>query len=491
MPHFSLRGSGDAGAERVAGAGRARLSGLARLGRLTAAVLGALALVAAASGGAALLAQALGFGAGAVIDAFFLLGVSLVCAALAAVARGLAAAAAQLRRREETSDTLLITRHGPKGETLAVEHREGTFAEAGKGGAATGGASLVGQDLYERILVADRPAFLSAVAAAARGNSVACDLRVRAGAESPPSYLPLEMRCVPAGAGEARALWRAASAHKARAEAEAKAREEAEAANAAKSHFLAAMSHELRTPLNAIIGFSELLATDAGAPLDPERKADYARIIHESGRHLLGLVNDILDLSRVEAGAYALDLRPLDAADLVSGCVEMMALDAEKAGVLLRSSISGRLPALEADERAIRQIVLNLMANAVKFTPEGGKVHIVVRSRAGRVVIKVRDTGPGMAPEEVNRLGEPFFQAGDAAQRARGSGLGLAVVKGLVRLHGGAFEVESALGRGTSVSVSLPLAAPRLEQMPAGAGAEVVAAFPARCAVDEPARRSA
>lgn len=462
--------------------GSARLAGLAGVGRVTAMVLGLLALLAAASGGLVLLVQAAGLGAGASADAFFLLGVSLVCAALAAVARGLARAAAQIGRGDGASDAILVTRHGRQGETLAVEHAGGAFADEAN--------YLLGADLFERILVADRPAFLSALASATRGLPAACDLRVRASADGLPAYAPLEMQCMPAGEGAARALWRAASAHKMRAEEEARAREEAEAANAAKSRFLAAMSHELRTPLNAIIGFSELLATEAGAPLDAERKADYARIIHESGQHLLSVVNDILDLSRVEAGAYSLDLATLDAGALVEGCVEMMALDAARAGVTLRASVSGRLPALEADERALRQIVINLMANAVKFTPEGGKVQVLVRARAGRMTIRVRDTGPGMTAEAVSRVGEPFFQAGDAAQKAQGSGLGLAVVKGLVRLHGGTFEVESAPGRGTSVSVCLPLVAPR-QALPPVEGADVVAAFPTRLATEEPVRRTA
>jgi cell cycle sensor histidine kinase DivJ len=478
---------------------------LARLGRITATVLGLLALVAAASAGAVFLAEAGGLASGALADAFFLFGVALVCAALAAVARGLAASAAQVGRREAEDDALLVTRHNRQGETLAVERQEGPFrsalAEPAAGAAAwrrsrasDPGARLLGQGVYERILVADRPSFLSALALAARGVPASCDLRARASAGGPPAFLPFEVRFLPGRRGEVRCIWREASAHKARAEAEARGRAEAEAANAAKSRFLAAMSHELRTPLNAIIGFSEILATEAGGPIDDARKADYARIIHDSGRHLLGLVNDILDLSRVEAGAYMLDLEPVDPADLVAGCVEMMQMEAARRTIAIRTRLAARLPSVEADRRALRQILLNLIANAVKFTPEGGRVQVALRAEADRLVVRVRDSGPGMGPEELKRLGEPFFQAGDADQRARGSGLGLAVVKGLVGLHGGAFEVESTLGHGTSVTVRLPLsgaARPAGAEAAGAAGIGVVAPFALRAGPDHSARRTA
>ncbi|MEP9348509.1 HAMP domain-containing sensor histidine kinase [Xanthobacter sp. KR7-225] len=475
---------------------------LARLGRLAAAILGALALVATSSAGAVFLAEAAGLASGALADAFFLFGAGLVCAALAAVARGLAAAAAQVSRREADDDALLVTRHNRQGAALAVERRDGPFLDAPSGAAACGatfpgrpaaadaGAGLLGQGVYARILVADRPAFLSALAVAARGVPATCDLRARAAAGGPPAFLPFEVRLLPARRGEVRCIWRAASAHKARAEEEARARAEAEAANAAKSRFLAAMSHELRTPLNAIIGFSEILATEASGPMDAARKADYARIIHDSGRHLLGLVNDILDLSRVEAGAYQLDFEPVDAAELVSGCVEMMQVEAARRAVAIRAGLGARLPKVEADRRALRQILINLIANAVKFTPDGGRVQVVLRTEAERLCVRVRDSGPGMGPEELKRLGEPFFQAGDADQRARGSGLGLAVVKGLIGLHGGSFEVDSVLGRGTCVTVRLPLARPARDGVDAPTG-EVVAPFAPRAGTEHSARRTA
>jgi len=283
--------------------------------------------------------------------------------------------------------------------------------------------------------------------------------------------------------------FRPASDLRLKADADARARAEAERASAAKSHFIAAMSHELRTPLNAILGFSELLATDAGAALPAERKEGYARIIHESGQHLLGLVNDILDLSRVEAGAYVLEREPVDVAVLVGECAQMVALDAGRAGVNVRLSLRPDLPPLDADRRALKQIILNLVSNAVKFTPTGGRVQVATRAGSGTLMLRVRDTGPGMSADDVARLGEPFFQAGDCTQRARGSGLGLAVVKGLVALHGGSFAVESAPGRGTTVTVRLPRAAPAAPMADAP-GAGTVAAFPLR-SIEARARRRA
>ena len=468
-----------AGGPPVASGAGESLPRVAVLGRLTGAVLTALGLVAIGVGALVLLAEVSGLLTGGFINATALLATGCVSTALAAVAGGLARAAARAGA-EAPRDLLLVTRHGPRGEVLAVEAQGGPFAE-------TAPTSLSGMALFERVLVADRPAFLSAVQTAARGHVASCELRLRcdAPADGMPTFVMAEARCRPARGGLVRIAWRApwqaaqsehVRAERRKADAAARARAEAEAANAAKSRFLAAMSHELRTPLNAILGFSELLATDAGAPLDDARKADYARIIHESGQHLLGLVNDILDLSRVEAGAYVLEREAVDIAALVLGCAEMVAIDAGRAGVAVKTKVPGRLPALDADKRALRQIVLNLLSNAVKFTPEGGRIQVSARVQGDELVIRVRDTGPGMRPEDVARLGEPFFQAGDVSQRVRGSGLGIAVVKGLVTLHGGNLRVESALGRGTSVSVSLPCA-------DAAAGADrpgVVAPFPAR-----------
>ncbi|MBP2150626.1 MULTISPECIES: sensor histidine kinase [Xanthobacter] len=463
------------------GGDREALPRLAGLGRLTGAVLSGLGILGLGSGGLVLLAEASGLATGGLLNATPLLASGFVCAALAAVAGGLARAATKASAAPP-SDMLLVTCHGPRGEVVRVERQGGPFT-------ATAAAALEGMALFERVLVADRPAFLSAVEAASRGRPATLELRLRcdAAGDGAPAFLTAEARCRAMRGGVVRVSWRAPwqqaqteqmKAERQKADAAARARAEAEAANAAKSRFLAAMSHELRTPLNAILGFSELLATQTGAPLDDARKADYARIIHESGQHLLGLVNDILDLSRVEAGAYVLEREAVDVGALVAGCAEMVALDAERTGVSVKSKLPARLPLLDADKRALRQILLNLLSNAVKFTPAGGRVQVGVRVQGDELIIRVRDTGPGMRPEDVARLGEPFFQAGDCIQRARGSGLGIAVVKGLVKLHDGDVRVESALGRGTSVSVSLPISG-AVETREPGQGINI-APFPAR-----------
>jgi len=454
-----------------------RLPRLAVLGRVMASVLGILATLALASLSVVLLGQAAGLIEGEVADVLSLLAAGLLCAALAALSAGVAHAAAWMAEAKVREGAMLVTVHDSQGHVLKVERQSGALARTPR-------EALLGAALFGRVLVADRPAFMAAVRVAAQGRKpVSADLRL-ACAEEGSHFLPFDVRCLPAQgtrrvkAARARLVWREAIVPKLRADEEARARADAEQANAAKSRFLAAMSHELRTPLNAILGFSELLATDVGAGLDEARKAEYARIIHDSGQHLLGLVNDILDLSRVEAGACALEPEPVDIAELVASSAEMVTLEAGRKSVRLRALVASGLPRLSADKRALRQIVLNLLSNAVKFTPEGGRVQLTVRRQAGRLVLKVRDTGPGMKPQDVARLGEPFFQAGDSTQKARGSGLGLAVVKGLVELHQGGFRVDSAPGRGTTVTVTLPLgaAAPLTDLKDDG----VVASFPPR-----------
>jgi cell cycle sensor histidine kinase DivJ len=247
------------------------------------------------------------------------------------------------------------------------------------------------------------------------------------------------------------------------------ARLSADQQNAGKSRFLANMSHELRTPLNAIMGFSDIMRQRLFGPL-ADRYAEYAELIHESGTHLLELINDVLDMSKIEAERFELAIEHFDARDAVQAVLRLMRGQADRAGVNLRGVMPvGPLPA-EADRRALKQIALNLISNALKFTPRGGAVTVTVQGDGDVLELVVADTGVGIAQDDLERLGRPFEQAGDAEQRQAGSGLGLSLVRAFARLHNGDMTVESAVGEGTTVTVRMPvLTAEAAAEAPAAA----------------------
>jgi two-component system, cell cycle sensor histidine kinase PleC len=236
------------------------------------------------------------------------------------------------------------------------------------------------------------------------------------------------------------------------------ARHRAEAANKAKSRFLATMSHELRTPLNAIMGFSEVMEGELLGPLENETYREYAGNIHASGRHLLNLINEILDLSRIEAGRYELREEPLRVVDIVEDCHRLLKLRAEAKGLVIEEEFDPDLPQVWADPRAIRQICLNLLSNALKFTPKGGRITItVLATNDGGQLLSVRDTGPGIPKDEIPKVLQAFGQGSLAHETAEGgTGLGLPIVQNLVQLHGGEFELTSELRKGTEVTITLP-----------------------------------
>jgi cell cycle sensor histidine kinase DivJ len=334
-------------------------------------------------------------------------------------------------------------------------------------------ADLLGHGLFDRVHIADRPAFLTALAdAAALGEARSVEFRVRRdiGETGPRSceFIWVELRCRPldrAVSSEAEAdrevvaVMRDISERKVQEQALEQARGEAERANLAKASFLATMTHELRTPLNVIIGFSDMLINEKQMMLDADRRADYAQLINGSGHHLLAVVNGILDMSKIETGNFEITPEPFEPAKVISTCCEAMALKLREAGLDLVLRLPERLPEIVADKRALSQILFNLLSNAVKFTERGGKVTVGARVEGTSLVLTVEDTGVGIGEEDLPRIGDPFFQAGASYHRRHdGTGLGVSIVKGLVKLHGGELKIRSRLGEGTGITIRLPMA---------------------------------
>ncbi|HVT22992.1 MAG TPA: HAMP domain-containing sensor histidine kinase [Rhizomicrobium sp.] len=233
---------------------------------------------------------------------------------------------------------------------------------------------------------------------------------------------------------------------------------EAETANASKTAFLANMSHELRTPLNAILGFSEIIAQECFGPTGSPRYKEYAGDIHSSGAHLLSLINDLLDVAKIEAGKMDIDPNPLEARKTLEGALKIMVPKAREKRQQLIIDVEPDAPPLYADERALKQILINLVSNASKFTPEGGRIAVIAgRAPGGQFQIMVEDNGPGVPREKLDRIFTPFNQVDNRYDRqAGGTGLGLALVRGLAELHGGRAWIESEYGHGCKVFVVLP-----------------------------------
>ncbi|MBY8915514.1 HAMP domain-containing histidine kinase [Nitratireductor sp. L1-7-SE] len=246
------------------------------------------------------------------------------------------------------------------------------------------------------------------------------------------------------------------------------ARRRAEEANLAKSRFLASMSHELRTPLNAILGFSEVMANQVLGPLENATYRDYANDIHSSGKHLLSLINEILDLSRIEAGRYRLNEEPLSLGAIVADCCRLMEMKARGKDISFKLDVEPTLLRLFADERAVRQITLNLLSNAIKFSPTGSSVHIRVGWTAGGgQYIAIKDNGPGIPDDELAVVLSAFGQGSIAIKSAeQGTGLGLPIVQGLAALHNGVFELNTRLRSGTDAIVAFPRSRV-MEELPA------------------------
>lgn len=239
--------------------------------------------------------------------------------------------------------------------------------------------------------------------------------------------------------------------------AEQSARVEAELASRVKSEFIANMSHELRTPLNAIIGFSQLLSEQNDRRLSPAQVADYASLINDAAGHLLAVINNILDISKIQSGKCVVDRREVSLGEVLSASASSFRLIAQNAGVRIDERIDRRLPTVSGDSVRLRQVFMNLISNALKFTRSGGSVTLVAEAQAGSAIVSVRDTGIGMTPEELSIALTPFGQVDSGHARWReGTGLGLPIARALVQLHGGELRVISEKGVGTTVEVSIP-----------------------------------
>jgi len=342
-------------------------------------------------------------------------------------------------------------------------------------------AQLLGHGLFDRVHVADRPAYLTALSDAARigeARSVEFRLkrevpRIERGTNGAVDFIWVEMRCRPlelpahapnASEFEVVAVMRDVTDRKLQEQALDLARTAAEAADAAKTRFLATMSHELRTPLNAIIGFSEMIVQEQSLMLDAARRREYAQLINDSGQHLLSVVNGILDMSKMESGSFEVSPEPFAPRAALLNCCNLLALKAREGGVDLVTDAPQDLPVMTGDPRAFKQIVLNLVSNAIKFTERGGKVTAAAHVEGSRLVLRITDTGVGIAADDLKRIGDPFFQAGKTYQRRHeGTGLGLSIVKSLVGLHSGEIAVQSRVDVGTTITVALPLAFMRPE----------------------------
>ena len=332
-------------------------------------------------------------------------------------------------------------------------------------------ALLLGAGLFERIHVGDRVGYLCAAAKTRQeGTASRCRLRIRKPATADGNagfYAPFEAEFVrPSEETQRVVVMIRDGGENAALRAElAAAIEQANATDVAKGRFLATVSHELRTPLNAIIGFSEmLLHSDISGPLAP-RQAEHVSLIREAGNHLLSVVNAILDVSKIEAGSYQIAVEPFDLKPAVELCRAMLEPQAVARGITLSTNLPAGLGEIAGDQRAVQQILINLLSNAVKFTPEGGSVSVSAARKGGMVRIFVNDTGIGIGADDLSRLGRPFMQVrNDYTRQFQGTGLGLSLVKGLVRLLGGTMSMESAPGLGTTVTIGLPAATTDMPQ---------------------------
>lgn len=355
--------------------------------------------------------------------------------------------------------------------TLVIEPSGRVLAAYGSPPPALDARTLFDHGLFAAIHAPDRPAVLSAMDRASTGLDGHAQFAPRVALDR---RINLIVRRLDEGEAGPRLVAQAFDATRQFATEiglEA-ARVEAEARDSGKTRFLANMSHELRTPLNAVLGFSDIMRQRIFGPL-PQKYADYADSIHEAGGHLLDLINDVLDVSKIEAERYELSRDVFDAREVVSAAVALVRVTANEKGVFLNSLSPDQPLTVDADRRALKQITLNLLSNAIKFTPAGGSVTLTLEVIGPYLELIVSDTGVGIAARDLKRLGRPFEQAGAVEQKVQGTGLGLSLVRSLAELHGGRMSLDSTLGEGTAVTVRMPVAVAARPPSPEG-GAEVI-----------------
>ncbi len=406
--------------------------------------------------------------------AFGVASATLYAAGLAFGAESLARTSVALLYVEEDRYRLLARNMS---DVISRHHRNGAVQFISPAAETMLGAPvsrLLGHGLFDRVHVVDRPAYLTALSDAARGGEArSVEFRLRRDAPrgsergSLADFIWIEMRCRPLEQAsdttamldaEVVAVMRDVTDRKIQEQALDLARTAAEQADASKTRFLATMSHELRTPLNAVIGFSEMIVQEDVLMVGAARRKEYAQLINDSGQHLLSVVNGILDMSKMESGHFEISPEPFAPRAALLNCCNLLALKARDNAIDLVSRAPEDLPDMTGDPRAFKQIVLNLVSNAIKFTERGGRVTVSASVEGSRLMLRVTDNGVGIAADDLKRIGDPFFQAGKTYQRRHeGTGLGLSIVKSLVELHAGEIIVQSKIDEGTTVSVALPL----------------------------------
>ncbi|MFT6658693.1 ATP-binding protein [Maritalea sp.] len=331
---------------------------------------------------------------------------------------------------------------------------------------------LSGTGLLDRVHVLDRPNYLKTIGDVSHfGLPKSIDVRIRCERPDRSVFVWVEVafsavhdRLNDAGRTEVIAIMRDISTRKQQEVDLKDAKKLAESASEAKSRFLATIGHELRTPLNAVVGFSDMMINNIGGELSPDH-LEYAELIRQSGHHLLDTVSMLLDMSKLEAGKFEISAEQFAPEMLVEPCFAIVKNAADKKNIELVAEIGKHLPMLKADERACRQVLINLLSNAIKFSPDNAKVILQIRMRGTQICLAVIDKGVGIAPQDVERLGEPFFQAQNGLNRQyEGTGLGLSIVRGLTELHDGDVVIKSKLGEGTQFSINLPIDGPTSPQ---------------------------